>query len=153
MNTLMTKPLILLMALALCFAAVAQNQPALGREQEQPDNPAQPDPAELAAQLLRQNAGGTNGAATADQQQAVGELLQQLIDARDALNAQKQEGENEKPGEARTVRPIRGQGARGTTGSGTNAQSLASLLTNNASSTHGTNGASRLRLNFRNAPL
>jgi len=38
MNTLMTKPLIALMALALCFAAVAQNQPAPGREQEQFDN-------------------------------------------------------------------------------------------------------------------
>lgn len=151
MKTLMTKPLIALMALALCFAAVAQNQPAPGREQEQPDD-AQPDPAELAALLLRQNAGGTNGDATAEQQ-AVNEALQQLLEARDALNAQKQEGENAKPGDERTPRPIRGQGTRGTTGSGTNAQSLASLLTNNAPSTHGTNGASRLRLNFRNAPL
>src|SRR6266496_6368652 len=100
MKTLMTKPLIALLALALCFEGVAQNQPAPSREPEQPNNPAQPDPAELAAQLLRQNAGGTNGDATADQQQ-VGELLQQLIETRDALNAQKQEGENAKPGDER----------------------------------------------------
>jgi len=107
MKTLMTKPLIALMALTLCFAAAAQNQPQPAREQDQPDNPAPPDTAELAAHLLRQNAAGTNGDTTADQQQAVGELLQQLIDARDALNAQKQEGENAKPGDERTRRPIR----------------------------------------------
>jgi general secretion pathway protein D len=152
MKTLMTKPLIALMALALCFAAVAQNQPAPSREQEQPDNPAQPDPAELAGQLLRQNVGGTNGDATAEQQQAVGALLQELINARDALNGAKPDGENAKPGDERAARPIRGQGTRGTTGSGTNAQSLASLLTN-APASHTANGGTGLRLNFRNASL
>ena len=69
MKTLMTKSLIALVAMALCLASVAQNQPTPSREQEQPDDSAQPDPAELARQFLQQNA-GTNGDATADQQQA-----------------------------------------------------------------------------------
>src|SRR6185369_543741 len=109
MKTLMTKPLIALLALALGLAAVAQNQPAPGREQEQPDDAAQPDPADLARQFLQQNAGTNNTEGAAEQQQAVSELLQELINARDALNGQKQEGQNEKPGEGR-ARPIRGQG-------------------------------------------
>lgn len=151
MKTLMTKPLIALVALALCFAAFAQNQPQPDRDQDQADDPAQPEPAELVEQLLRQRAGETNADGTVDQQEAVGELLRELINARDALNAQK-EGEDAKPGDTKAPRPIRGQGTRGTAGSGTNAQSLASLLTN-SSTNHTANGGKGLRLNFRNAPL
>ena len=150
MKTIMTKSLITLASLWLCHTAAAQNQPQPAPDQEQPaDSTPQSSPAEVLQRLVPQNNSGTNSDAP-DAQQVVGELLQELINA-----GQSQAGgttnETGKPGDVRTPRAIRGQGTRGTMGSGANAQGLATLI-NNAPANHGTNGPG-LRLNFRNAPL
>ncbi|MSU57228.1 MAG: hypothetical protein EXS35_03435 [Pedosphaera sp.] len=141
----MHKTLPILITLALCCAARAQDQ-----------LPALPEPASdnVADSPAPQNAGGeTNTDITAEQQQAVGELIQSVLEASQSLNAEKPaDGEKGKPADTKSQRAIRGQGTRGTAGSGTNVVSLTALVARN--STNHTAGTSNLlRLNFRNAPL
>jgi len=145
MKTLMIRSLTPLLALALCFNTMAQDQQPDDTEREQTqENPA---PAELLRQLLQQN-GDTNGAT----RENLAELLRAAQEAMQTNGENQSEGENLKPEDPRTPRPIRGQGTRGTTGSGTNAQALA-LLIKNHTTNGAANGAKTLRLNFRNAPL
>ena len=141
MKTLMMKLLTPLLALTLCVSTMAQDQQPDDSEPDQPQE--NPTPADLLRQLLPQN-GDTNGAA---------EALEQLLRAaQEAQQANGQQPEGEPTDDPRTPRPIRGQGARGTAGTGTNAQALAALINNR--STNGTaSGSKTLRLNFRNAPL
>jgi len=148
MKTNMPKSILMLVTLTLCLAASAQDQPPPDQQRNEPaENPSQPSPTELLQRFLSQDAGGTNTLT----EQAVGELIQAVIDARDALNGAKPpEGADGKQDDAKG-RPIRGQGTRGTAGSGTNGQSLASLL-NGSTTNHAASGKG-LRLNFRNASL
>jgi general secretion pathway protein D len=132
MKTIMTKSLITLAALTFCFAA---------RAQAQNDPPESPAP----------QTSGTETNAD-DQQQVVGELLQAVVDAQQANDGKAGENTNGLPVDPKAPRPIRGQGSRGTAGSGTNVQSLASLVAN-ASTNRLASGGKGLRLNFRNAPL
>lgn len=134
-TNLMTKPLILITALALSFAV-------LGRTQPEPT--AAPEPSDPPTSDTDTDA--------ADPQQAVGELLQAVTDAQQALEGKAGEATNGLPTDPKAPRPIRGQGTRGTAGSGTNAQSLAALVANGATN-RVANGDKGLRLNFRNAPL
>lgn len=159
MNTTITKLLVALTGLGLGFAVMAQGQPSPEPAQPEaaqvqaPENAAQPSVAELARQLMRQNAGETNAETAAEQQQIMGELLQQLINARQGTNGETSAGnEAGKAGETPGALPIRGQGPRGTAGSSTNAEPLASLIAK-TSTNQATNGEKSLRLNFRNAPL
>ncbi len=151
MKILMTKSLITLLSLSLCLTALAQEQTTPARELEPADNPSQPALVPPVQPVLQQTNGETNSDTTTEQQEVVGELVRELIDAREALNNQKP-AEDGKPGDARGSRSIRGQSTRGTAGSSTNAQSLASLFSN-VSTNHTANGSKGLRLNFRNAPL
>jgi len=138
MKKIMTKPLIILTALSLGFAALAATQPEpAGDNTSQPESPAP------------QNSGTETNAD--DTQQVVGELLQAVADAQQAIEGKVGET-NGLPTDAKAARPIRGQGTRGTAGSGANAQSLASLVAN-SSTNHAAKGGKGLRLNFRNAPL
>jgi type II secretory pathway component GspD/PulD (secretin) len=144
MKTFMIRPIIIFAALALCAPAVVQAQPQSAVEADQPvDAPAQAPPAETPAQ----NGGGESNMIPAE---TVGELIQSVMDASGAPTAEGQaEGEQKSEDGARR---IRGQGTRGTAGSGTNAVSLSSLVAQQ--STNHTAGATNLlRLNFRNAPL
>lgn len=131
MKTIMTKSLIALTVLALSFAGLAQD-----------DTP----PAEAP-----QNSGTETN--SDEQQQVVGELLQAVADAQAALaEAQAAQGTNAKPLDPKAPRPIRGLGARGSAGSGSNVVSLTALVAKNGANP--TAGATNLlRLNFRNAPL
>ena len=129
MKTIMTQSLITLTALWLAVATSAL---------------AQPNPTPPAA-----NTATNTDTNAADPQAVVGELIQAVVDAQQAM---------ENPGDtnaasanANAPRPIRGQGSRGTAGTGTNAQSLASLIAH--PSTNQVTGGKTLRLNFRNAPL
>jgi general secretion pathway protein D len=131
MKTIMTKSLITLTVLSLGFAAFAQAQP----------NQAAP---------ASQNSGTETNAD--DQPSVVGELLQAVVDAQQANDGKADETTNGLPTDPKAPRPIRGQGTRGTAGSGTNAQSLASLIAQ-ASTNQIANADQGLRLNFRNAPL
>ena len=148
MKTFMTKPLITLIALSLSFAVRGQ-----------PDNASSADDtvanaaAAVAAVLAAQAESATNSDAVAEQQQAVSQLIQAVVDVQQATNAEQAgESETNKPGEDRASRRIRGEGTRGTTGSGTNAISLSALVAKEA--TNQTAAANQmLRLNFRNAPL
>ncbi len=142
MKTLATKSLTLLLPLAFCLSAMAQQPQPDDADQDQPQE--NPTPAELLRQLVPQN-GDTNGAT----QEALAELLRAALEAQQANGENRPDGENPTPQDARTGRPIRGQGTRGTMGSSTNAQPLASLL--NGQSTN--DNSKGLRLNFRNAPL
>src|SRR5437870_6209088 len=118
MKIFMIKPIVVLTALTLGVAAIAQNQPQPAPEPNQPaDATAQPQPVETLPQLQPQNGGGESNAIPAE---AVGELIQSVIEARDALNNQGT-SEGEKKTDESGSRRIRGQGTRGTMGSGTNA--------------------------------
>ena len=86
----------------------------------------------------------------ADPQAVVGELIQAVVDAQQAMDGNAGDT-NAPPTDPNAPRFIRGQGSRGTAGSGTNAQSLASLIANQ--STNQLASGKSLRLNFRNAPL
>ena len=134
MKTFMTRYLSLLILLALGLTARAADEP----------QPA-PDTNDVT------EASDTNAEA---QQQAVSALIQAVVDAQQgATNGdQTADGANLKPGDARANRPLRGQGARGTMGSGTNAISLTALVAQQATN-HNGSAAKSLRLNFRNAPL
>jgi len=145
MKTLMIKSLTPLLALVLCCSAMAQDQQPPDSEREQPQE--NPTPAELLRQLLQQN-GDTNGAT----RENLEELLRAAQEAMQTNDENQPEDGNAPLPEPGTPRPIRGQGARGTTGTGTNAQALASLI-NNHSTNSTANGSKTLRLNFRNAPL
>lgn len=144
MKTYMTKPLITLAVLALCFTAFAQDEPQPAREaNETPGNGAEQ---ELLDGTPQNQGTDTN----ADNEQLVGELIQAVAEAQQATDAQAN-GTNGRP-DPRSLRPIRGQGPRGTAGSGTNVISLTALVAKNG--TNQTAGAAdTLRLNFRNAPL
>lgn len=144
MKTLMTKSLTTLLTLALCLSAMAQQPQPDDADQDQPQE--NPTPADLLRQLVPQN-GDTNGLTA----EALAELLRAALEAQQANGENPPEGENLKPEDGRTPRPIRGQGTRGTMGSSTNAQPLASLL--NGTSTNGNSNGKSLRLNFRSAPL
>lgn len=133
MKTYMTKPLIALTVLTLSFAAGAQEEP-------QPDNGAE---RELLDGTLQNE--GTN----ADNEQLVGELLQSVLEAQQ--NDGLVNGTNSQP-DPRSLRPIRGQGPRGTTGSGTNVVSLSAFVARNGTNQNA-GATDTLRLNFRNAPL
>jgi hypothetical protein len=124
--------LITLAALTFCFAAPA---------------PAQNNPPETPAP--QNSATDTNAV---DQQQVVGELVQAVVDAQQAVDGKAGETTNGLPSDPKAPRPIRGQGTRGTAGSSTNAQSLAALVANSYTNQTATT-AKGLRLNFRNAPL
>lgn len=90
---------------------------------------------------------------TEEQQQAIAELMQAVADAQAALaEAQARTGSTNAPVELKPARPIRGQGARGSAGTGTNAVSLTALVAQNGTN-HTAGSAANLRLNFRNAPL
>lgn len=132
MNKIMIKFLITFTVLGLGSVAWAQNQP-----EPAPDNTPPP----------------TSGTETnaADQQPVTAELIQAVVDAQQALQGDASET-NGLPADPKAPRPIRGQGSRGTAGSGTNALSLASLVAN-SSSNHVAGIGKTLRLNFRNAPL
>lgn len=130
MKTIMTKSLIRLAALALCLNALAQ------------DNPP---PAETP-----QNSGTETN--SDDQQQVVGALLQAVADAQATITEGNSGETNGKPVDPKAPRPIRGQGARGTAGSGTNVVSLTALVAK-SSTNHTAVSTNLLRLNFRNAPL
>lgn len=141
MKMTMTKPLIALIALAmltLSFSARAQEEP-------QPD----PDSDTPARDGFTPQGDGTD--TNADNEQAVGELIQAVVEAQQSADGLA-DGTNGRSGDARSVRPIRGQGTRGTTGSGTNVVSLTALVAKNGTN-HTDAAAGTLRLNFRNAPL
>lgn len=144
MKTYMTKPLIAIVVLTLGFAARAQDQPQPAREaNETPGNGAEQERLDGTPQNE-----GTD--TNADNEQLVGELIQAVVEAQQATEAQAN-GTNGRP-DPRSLRPIRGQGPRGTAGSGTNVVSLTALVAKNG--TNQTAGATDpLRLNFRNAPL
>ncbi|MCU0783550.1 MAG: hypothetical protein MUF81_05780 [Verrucomicrobia bacterium] len=145
----MTKPLIALVALTLSFAARAQQDNPLPAD----DTAENAAAAAAAVVVAGQAEGDTNSDATAEQQQAVGQLIQAVVEATQSTNGeQPAEGENDKPGAGRASHPIRGQGTRGTAGSGTNAVSLSALVAKQ-STNHTAGVAQALRLNFRNAPL
>lgn len=148
MKTLMFKPLMTLIALATGFALVAQTQPPVAPGNGEQESPI-PDPAEIVQQILAQSGNGTNGLS----EEAVAELVRAALDAQQAMQGTNQlPGENLETQDSRGPRSVRGQGTRGTMGSSSNALSLGSLLA--ATSTNQpANGASGLRLNFRNAPL
>jgi general secretion pathway protein D len=80
--------------------------------------------------------------------EVVGELIQSVIEAQQGVNGTPPEDNNAKGQEAGSGR-IRGEGTRGSPSVSTNAQPLASLVTNAPAAKNGKN----LRLNFRNAPL
>jgi type II secretory pathway component GspD/PulD (secretin) len=143
MKTFMTQPLIASLTLALCFAARAQQ-----------DNPPAADGGSGGAAVnAPQSETDTSTDTTAEQQQAVGQLIQAVVDAAQPTNGeQPAEDENSKPAEPGAKRPVRGQGTRGTTGTGTNAVSLSALVASQ-STNHTAGTAQMLRLNFRNAPL
>lgn len=125
MRTMKTKSLIAFATLALAATVLAQD--------ETPPADAQPTAEE--------------------QQQAVGELLQAVADAQAALaEAQARAGTTNAPADPKVPRPIRGQGARGSAGTGTNAVSLTALVAQNGTKP-ATGSTNLLRLNFRNAPL
>ena len=149
MKIFMIKPTIILIALALSIGARAQqNNPSAAEEAA--DSAAA---VAAAAVLATQAQGETNSDASAAQQQAVGQLIQAVVDATQSENGeQPAEGDNDKSVEPGAKRPVRGQGTRGTTGSGTNAVSLSALLASQ-STNHTAAGTQMLRLNFRNAPL
>lgn len=142
MKTIMFKSLSPLLALALSFSALAQEQQPDETERDRPQE--NPTPAELLRQLLPQ--GGDTNAPTPEA------LAEMLRNAQEAVQDEPVPGENVKPQDPTATRPIRGQGTRGTTGSGTNAQALATLINNDPANGR-TGGAKTLRLNFRNAPL
>src|SRR5438445_7361618 len=131
----MTQTLILLITLSLGWAAVAfaQNEPARDETTQRTTPPPQ------------NNGSDTNAD---DAQQVVGELIRAVTEAMDGKAGET----NGLPLDPRVLRSIRGQGTRGTTGSGTNAVSLAALIANSGTN-HVNNGSQTLRLNFRNAPL
>lgn len=138
MKVFMTQSLVKNLAIAMLGCAVAVASTARAAD----DPPAEPP----------QNSGTETN--SDEQQQAVGELIQSVIEAQQA-NGENQppgEGENGKTNESRASRPIRGQGTRGSAGSGTNAISLTTLVAKN-STNHTANATNMLRLNFRNAPL
>lgn len=86
---------------------------------------------------------------TTDQEQAVGELIQAVVDAtKEEINAEKDKGKGDENGK----RAIRGQGARGAAGLGTNAVSLTTLVARN-STNHVARGTNAIVLNFDKAPL
>lgn len=141
MKTLSTKLILTGAVCILCFGARAQDEP-----QPAEDNEAAAVAAAAAALAAQREGTDTN----ADSPEAVGELIQSVLNAQQQLNGAN--GTNGRPVDPRALRPIRGQGTRGTAGSGTNAISLSTLVARS-----GTNGAAtgekNLRLNFRNAPL
>ncbi len=144
MKTFMQKSLIAVLALAALVAARAQ------QEQRQPADDAVP----VTLPTVAATEDETGSEAAEQQQQAVSQLIQAVVDAaaQGTNGEQSVEGEMEQPGERGGRRPIRGQGTRGTTGSGTNAISLSAFVAQQA--TNHTAGATQmLRLNFRNAPL
>jgi len=145
MKMLTMKSFIVLLALTLCLGALAQDQQQDDSQRDQMEQ--NPTPAELLRQLLQQN-GDTNGVT----EEVLGNLLRAALEGQQTNDASQVEGERAETASQQTVRPIRGEGTRGTTGSGTNAQLLASLI-NNHSANGNTNGGRILRLNFRNAPL
>lgn len=120
--------------LALAFAILAGGAGAFAqatntRGQQQPDNPPATEPAV--------------------DEDAVGELIQAVQTAQEALDALKP-GETPKNDDGKQ-RPLRGASTRGSTGRGTNSVSLSVLA---AQSTNGlAKGDGRLRLNFRDASL
>ncbi len=132
MKTIMTKLIVALTATALGLGAFAQepNDPT-------PDNTAAPQYS------------GTETNAD-DQQQMVGELIQAVVEAQQAVSGG-EETTNLPAGQS-VSRPIRGQGARGTMGTSTNAISLTAFVARQ-STNHTAGDTNLLRLNFRNAPL
>lgn len=137
MKTFMLKSTTGLLALALGFGALAQDQ--------EPEDDT-PSPAELLRRLLPQN-GETNGLT----EETLAELLRSALEARQTNSEERVEGQRPEP--ERGPRPIRGQGTRGTMGSSTNALPLTALL-DGPSAEPGANASGKgLRLNFRNAPL
>lgn len=148
MKIFMIKPLCVVLALALSFGARAQQN-----TQSTTDEAVESAATAAAAVLATQSEGDTNNDASGEQQQAVGQLIQAVVDATQSTNGETPaEGEDDKSGEGGAKRPVRGQGTRGTAGSGTNTISLTALVA--GQSTNRTAGvAQSLRLNFRNAPL
>lgn len=141
MKTQKSKIILTLKVLAVSLALVA---PPINAQ----ESPV-PDPAEIVQQILAQNGNGSNGLS----EESVAELLRTALEAQQTAQGTNQSpGEGIRPEDLRGPRPIRGQGTRGTMGSSSNALALASLLAN-SSSNQPANGASTLRLNFRNAPL
>ena len=134
MKTNMTKPIIAIATLMLGIAAFAQQD-------------AEPDDARPDTQPTQNNGAETNAELSAEQQQAVSELIQNALEAqRNAENDGDRDTNN-----TRSQRPVRGQGARGTAGTGSNTVSLATYAAaQNGQTSSSTN---LLRLNFRNAPL
>lgn len=144
MKTLMTKPLIALITLVvltLSFAARAQDDQPSDQDNDTPDN--------TAANPAREGFTPQNNETNVDNEQ-LGELIQAAVAAQQAADAQAN-GTNALP-DPRSLRPIRGQGPRGTTGSGTNVISLTALVAKNGTN-HNAGDTNTLRLNFRNAPL
>lgn len=145
MKTIMTKPIIILAVATLWFGAFAQAQ-----NEQSADNTTQPASPPAAAPAPQSSGGATNGD---DQQQAVGALIQAVVDAQQAAaDGQTADGGTNKLGEAQSPRSIRGQGARGTAGSSTNAISLTALVAKQPT-THTATATNTFLLNFRNAPL
>ncbi|MBE0544334.1 MAG: hypothetical protein IH623_23585 [Verrucomicrobia bacterium] len=148
MKTHMLKTILTLMAITVSFALVAQTQPPVAPGNDEQESPI-PEPAEIVQQLLAQNGNGTNGFS----EEAVAELVRAALEAQQAMQGTNlSPGENLETQDSRGPRSIRGQGTRGTMGSSSNALSLGSLLAA-TSANQPANGASGLRLNFRNAPL
>jgi len=135
MKTYMTKPLIALVVLTLGFAALAQEEP-------QPRDTNEPPEEMLDGTSPNE---GTN----ADNEQLVGELIQAVVEAQQATDGQG--ATNGRP-DPRSIRAIRGQGPRGTAGTGTNVISLTTLVAKNGTNQNA-GPTDTLRLNFRNAPL
>jgi type II secretory pathway component GspD/PulD (secretin) len=141
MKTIMIKLLVPVLALTAAFAARAQE-----------NDDAVANAAAAAAVLAAQPESDTNGEAATEQQQAVGQLIQAVVDAAQAAAESPAESETNRPAAGRAARRIRGEGTRGTAGSGTNAVALGALAAR-ASATPDAATNQLLRLNFRNAPL
>lgn len=141
MKTIMNKPSIILAAATLWFGAFAQAQ-----NEQSGANTTRPQTPPAAAFVLQSSGTETNAD---DQQQMVGELIQTVVDAQQALadEPMAEGGTNNA-----VPRPIRGQGTRGTAGSSTNAVSLTALVAKQPTN-HTAAATGMFRLNFRNAPL
>lgn len=133
MKTIMTKLIVVLAATTLWLGAFAQEQD---------------DPTEGNTPAAQNSGTETN---SVDQQEMVGELIQAVVEAQQAVNGEA--GDTNRPPDARGSRPIRGQGTRGTAGSSTNAISLTAFVARQSTNGNGAATAQTLRLNFRNAPL
>jgi len=145
MKTIMTKPTIILAAATLWFGAFTQAQ-----NEQSGGNTARPQTSPAAAPAPQSGGSTTN---TDDQQQVVGALIQAAVDAQQAAtDGQTADGGTNKLGEAQSPRTIRGQGARGTAGSSTNAISLTAFVAEQ-STNHTATATQTFLLNFRNAPL